>query len=406
MERRTCILMWMLILALLLNICSVSVNSGDIKTERDSSISSEYQAVYNKISELAQIKARINQYKHKHNITESEQEPVYESLKAEADLICRELALLGAEPGEEALEQLHFESPVNINGILIENFADFYDNFRAVFDVWGVPGIVNNSYGTYFTYDIMIQDVTGGEILSSYIAQNGKAGWDLYSLSSTAVNLIESDTNSAVLDRIAEYGISTSRYTNLYSAIKSAFSSISPKSAVTVNGNSKSYIIYCDAVSTIHFVYVCDSPTGVWKHSLTTNTAAVLETHDIYMVSAKNGRPYLINESNVVYDDIILPHNYQYRLTAAVETYIHVDSVYKNSISGYSVSLKPCTADYPVKELFNIEIICPKDQAELFVIDYDNGYKSAVIYSFSTFMLCILVFCIGTVKVNLKNKRI
>lgn len=357
-----------------LSYATVSITASDIiaETQYEVLYSREQLAIFEKIDDLADAKAAVLQYKTMHNLIDNNNDYVYSALVANANSIRNELIEMGAKPSTEELASLKFE-PVEVNGVLIDDFADFEETYGAVYDIWGVEHTVNATYGTYYTYDIMIQDVSGGEILSTSISQNQRPGWELHTSGSSISSLIEDEINSVAFDRLVECVAAGVGHTNLivgaYTTLKSIFnivSGVNPNDPITVTGNTSSHIIFCDIVPTIHFVFVRDSLTGAWQHSLTTNKAEVLETHNLYYVISQNGSPIVINDNSYSYDDLLLPEDYGLRLTNAISAYRYNHSLYVDKLSGYMVVAKANAADVDGEEAFTLSITCPENQLDLF----------------------------------------
>ncbi len=301
------------------------------------------------------------------------------AFKNNVNSIREELINMGAKPSTEELSALKFETPVEVNGVLIDDFADFEETYGDVYDLWGVSRTVEASYGTYYTYDVMIQDVNGGNRLGTSVSQGGRPGWDLYAAGSSAADLIETEINNAAFDRIVECAVAGLKYSNVisgaYSTLKSILSMIGGIDAddpVTVEGHTKSYTIFCDISPTIHFVFVRDSLTGPWQHSLTTNTAAVMETHDVYMVVSQNGYPHILDDETYSYEKTLIPDDYGLRLTNAISAYRYDKSLYIDSLCGYTIVVKAGTADNEGEEVFTLEITCAEGQFNLLGTEYSN----------------------------------
>lgn len=237
---------------------------------------------------------------------------------------------------------------------------------------------VNASYGTYYTYDIMIQDITGGKILSTSVSQNNRPGWELYTTGSSLGSMINAEINSAAFDRMVECavaGLKQSKWINgAYSALKSLLSivnGINPNAPITVTGNTSSYVIFCDIVPTVHFVFVRDSSNGAWQHSLTTNTAEVLEKHEWYYVISQNGSPIVVDSDDGAagpyrYEEHLSQDSFKFRLTNAISAYRYNRSLYTDIQSGYTIVVKEGTADLDGEEAFTLTITCPENQFDLF----------------------------------------
>lgn len=368
------VISFILSIVMIISCAAVSSTASDIITETQYEVlyTREQLAIFDKIDDLAVAKAAVLQYKTMHNLTDNNNDNVYSALVANANSIRDELIEMGAKPSTEELASLKFV-PVEVNGVLIDDFADFEETYGAVYDLWGVEHTVNATYGTYYTYDILIQDVSGGEILSTSISQNQRPGWELHTSGSSISSLIESEINSVAFDRLVECVAAGLGYTNIitgaYTTLKSIFNivnGVNPNDPITVTGNTSSHIIYCDIVPTIHFVFIRDSLTGSWQHSLTTNRANVLETHKLYYVISQNGSPTTINDNSYSYDDLLLPEDYGFRLTNAITAYRYNHSLYVDKLSGYTIVVKENMADLDGEEAFTLSITCPEDQFDLF----------------------------------------
>lgn len=396
------IIFCILSIVMILSYTTCGITASDIVTESQNEVlyTREQLAIFDKIDDLAVAKAAVLQYKTMHNLIDNNNDYVYSALVAEADSIRNELIEMGAKPSTEELASLKFE-PVEVNGVLIDDFADFEETYGGVYDLWGVEHTVNATYGTYYTYDIMIQDVKGGEILSTSISQNQRPGWELHTSSSSISSLIEDAINSVAIDRLVESiaaGVGHTNWTTgAYTTLKSIFnivSGINPNDPITVTGNTSSHIIFCDIVPTIHFVFVRDSLTGPWKHSLTTNKAEVLETHNLYYVISQNGSPVVINDNSYSYDDLLLPEDYGFRLTNAISAYRYNNSLYVDKLSGYTVIVKENAADLEGEEAFTLSITCPENQFDLFDADYNN-YQIKIAIIVSAIVVCSLIAVIA-----------
>lgn len=377
-------------IVMILSCTTVGITASDIISEAQTEVlyTCEQRAIFDKIDDLAVAKAAVLQYKTMHNLTDNNSDSVYSDLVAHANSIRNELTEMGAKPGTEELASLKIE-PVKVNGVLIDDFADFEETYGAVYDIWGVEHTVNATYGTYYTYDILIQDISGGENLSTSISQNNRPGWELHTTGSSISSLIESEVNSVAFDRLVECvaaGLgSTNVIAGAYTALKSIFHSVSgitPNDPITVTGNTSSHIIYCDIVPTIHFVFVRDSLPGAWQHSLTTNKANVLETHSLYYVISQNGSPVVINDNSYSYEKLLLPEAYGFRLTNAITAYRNNRALYVDKLSGYTIVVKRNSADTEGEEAFTLSITCPETQLTYFDTDYNNYlFQIAIVVS-------------------------
>lgn len=83
--------------------------------------------------------------------------------------------MLGAVPTQEMLAELIIDEAISINGVLIDDFAEFEVIYSEAYDLWGIYQEVNNSSGTYSTYELMIQDAYPGGMLSTQLTQSGAA---------------------------------------------------------------------------------------------------------------------------------------------------------------------------------------------------------------------------------------
>ncbi len=395
-----------LALVLLLSVSlGVSALDNITETPNEALYTREALAIFDKIDALAKAKAEVLHYKSMYNLTDDNGDPVLLALINTAESIRDELIEMGAKPSSETLAALKFE-PVEVNGVLIGDFEDFEYTYGEVYDLWGIEQTVNASYGTYYTYDILIQDVTGGEILATSISQNQRPGWDLHAAGSSVSPMIRDKINDAAFDRIVECVAAGSPYSSgvmgAYSAVKSLFSiinGIDPDDPITVSGNTSSHIIYCDIFPTVHFIFVRDSLTGPWQHSLTTNRAQVEETHTWYYATLQNGSPVILSswdsdDGAYYYDALLTPEDYRFRLTNAISAYRANHSLYVDKLSGYTIVVKEGTADLEGEEAFTLSITCPDDQFDLFCLAYNDTRSTRAIIVFAIAVILVIVVMI------------
>lgn len=118
--------------------CSVGIHATDIIVENPQEVlyTPSELAIFEKINKLGKAKAVVLQYKNEHNLSDDNGDRVYLALLDEANSIRNELIAMGAKPSSEELESLRF-TPVEINGDLIDDFADFEETYGGVYDLWG-----------------------------------------------------------------------------------------------------------------------------------------------------------------------------------------------------------------------------------------------------------------------------
>ena len=198
--------------------------------------------IYEKIDELAMAKTRANQYASMYSDFPGDK--VYSALLADIDRIRNELDQLGAIPSTEEINALFFQEPMQIQGVLIEDFTDFENTFGEVYDLFGISQTVNASYGTFYCYDVVIQDHENHGLLATHIRQGPSAGYDLYAEGSSVKNIIGEEIGKIFFDKAYDIIVSGSRYARILNAAKTALTTIigmvdstSPASAVTANGN-------------------------------------------------------------------------------------------------------------------------------------------------------------------------
>lgn len=351
----------------LVGVFSISTSADDLITDSDVAVyyDETNRKILDKIDELGQLKSKASAIKEYYELNEHPDVKLdlYEKILAEIGYVRNELVALGAEPSNEMLASIKFDSPIMVQGVLIDDFADFEYTFGDAYDLWGVSQTVNASYGTFYTYEIIIQDYPNQDILSTSITQNGAAGYDIYAQSSSVLGVV-----TGYLGNISFNKILGSIYENIpvfstiydglqiLQSLQSVASDITANDAVTVNGLSQSYRIHCIATSTVHFIYVRDTVTSPWQHSFTTNSVHLNETHIWAMNFAiGNGQTRCI-PGNKDYSTTVYPNRWAYRLTNAITAYRNNKSRYYDIIEEYTIDVEN---NGVTREAFSISVTCP-----------------------------------------------
>ena len=344
-----------------LTLCTCSVGAGDISTDDELIVySAEAERMYAKIDEVALAKAAVNQYRSKYNISSEDPvvDPVLAELIHEVDRINFELLEMGAiaEPMVDAALLSLEDASSDLVGYFQALYGDYYD-------IYGIPQQVNASYGTYYTYDIVIQDKYNGSILSTHIRQGDSDGFDVLAYSSPIYEIIRDELLEATMFKVAGYlsGIIPGVGVMLAGsqAVKDIIDFASQgdvDEAYTMSGNSRSYRIFCDSVPSVHFVYVRENENEAWSHTYTYNTVAIEENHEWYFVVSQNGQPLTFNDEETI-TDILRPNDYSYRLTRAVSAFRNNRELDRNVVNEYTVSADG--ADNVRIDAFTLDITCP-----------------------------------------------
>ena len=252
----------------------------------------------------------------------------------------------------------------------LEGFAALCGN---AYDMWGIYQQVNASYGTYYVYNVLVQDYDYGDILATHVTQNGAPGFEIFTAGNTSLqdviasNLLEAsfegvvNTRKETAEGIPVIGILPSIRKTLKSIVDTS-DQLADNAAVAVSGNTKSYRIFCDAAPCMNPVFVKDSPEGTWRHTFTTNYTAITETHDWYMVVMQNGTQTVLSDERT-YQYTKYPERYVYRYTDAITAYRAGISLHKDLETSYDVMARTPTA---VADVFSLEINCPTTRDQLY----------------------------------------
>jgi len=299
---------------------------------------------------------------------------VYRALLDEIERIRSELVDLGAKPSEEMLSQLKLSEPLEINGALIDDFADFEDRFGRYFDIWGVYHEVNATYGTYYTYDIMFcdYDVANEVFALSYTVE------DVFEINnnSALLDAFENEARSVVFDKIAGYlvdgALSLTPLNNasdfflslIHIADELASNDVVSFSDVDENNY---YRIGGRIDPIIHFVYVRDSLDVDWEHTLVTNRVNVDENHTWSLFYTLNGDDR--NEAGgEEYSHLLIPEDYGFRLTNAIATYrsnkqYNLAKIYVDRVDSYKLVATIQDEEIMIKDIY---IDCPESVSGIF----------------------------------------
>ena len=192
-------------------------------------------------------------------------------------------------PDAETLGLIMADTPFSKGGDVDPESA-----FGGAFDVWGVPYTVETSYGTFNTYQIIIQGRERVDRLAASVYQNKFFGYDLYAKNSGVVSEMSGLIGGILFEKESVLTVKSSPETEviskdaeLFEALKSLDDTMTADKSVSDKGLGQSYRIYCSAVPTVTFVCVQDDATKVWRHTLTINSVAIDETHQFYMSFAK-----------------------------------------------------------------------------------------------------------------------
>jgi len=363
--------------AVLLVACTASapLEAADISTGNEIVlIDPNAEAIYNKVEQLAHTKAAAQQYRtlsglsHEEALSFSE----YQDISVQEETLRTELIQMGAKPDAETLQTLFSSGSRRVNNDF--DLPAFLAMCGNAYDMWGVYQQVNASYGTYYTYEILIQDITGGSLLATHVEQNGAPGFEIFTTNGdTALQtaITEGFWNFA-FDRLKKYEekfdlpipglVYITRLRSALSFITNANELLLPNQAVTSSGHTKSYRIYCDAAPVLSFVFVKDSPNGEWVHTYTTNYYAIRETHDWYIVFNQNGSLEALNDERT-FNYTEYPDNYAYRLTNGITAYRNNDFYYHKQNRYSVVGVVP---DVMAREVFLPEVYVPLEKTALF----------------------------------------
>lgn len=362
-----------IVMTLIFNVFSINNAANDIAASENGSAyyyNERENEIFEKIELLAELKAEALAVKEFWNLDEYPDMQLidYEELLDEIESVRSELIALGAKPSEEVLSSIKFDNPISADGVLIEDFAGFERTFDGAFDLWGVEKTVNASYGTYYTYDIMLQDYAGNDILSTKIRQGNSHGYDIYASSSSVSSLMLGELGELLFEKTVEKVVENVpvigglyRGAQILQTLKSISNEVNDDYTVS-SGMSKSYRIYCTTSPTVHFVFVRNSTNSAWQHSLTTNTAYLKETHYCYMTFSVGGGRIESHSGEKDYSRTVLPDRYNYRLTDAITAYRNGNSLYSNVIDEYTIT---AVKNRVSRDIFSIDIACPITQADL-----------------------------------------
>lgn len=356
----------LLILTLLTSNFSVYAKADDIILSDDIVVyyDKEQQEILDKINYLGQLKAKAAAIKEYFNLSENTEIELnlYESVLSDIETVRSELIELGAKPSAETLETFKFSEPISIQGVLIDDFESFENTFDGAFDLWGVSQTVTASYGTYNTYDIIIQDYPNNTILTTSISQNGSAGYDLYASNPSLVDVMVGRLDDILFETIKKSFVNNIpvistlyRGARMLRSVQSVTDEITPNAPVSVNGLSQMYKILCTATSSVHYIYVRPSG-GTWQHTYSTNTVYLNEQHIWAMSFATgNGRTETYPGTED-YSTTLTPSEWSLRLTNAITAYRNNKSLYHDVINEYSFNVVNGNTS---EEAFCLDIICP-----------------------------------------------
>lgn len=232
-----------------------------------------------------------------------------------------------------------------------------------------MPYTVETSYGTFNTYQIIIQGRERVDRLAASVYQNKVFGYDLYAENSGVVSEMSGLIGDILFEKAAFLTVKSrpeteviSKEAELFEALKSLDDTMTADKSVSDKRLGQSYRIYCSAVPTVTFVCVQDDATKVWRHTLTINSVAIEETHQFYMSFAK-GRGGVSHVSGEKDFSRIIDHpESAHRLYDAVAAYRGGQSGYDNVIKSYVFRIQN---DGGAKKAFRLEIPAPLDFNEL-----------------------------------------
>lgn len=348
------------LLATLMTISMPIMSCANDTLQAEDIVDMKNRVIYDKIEEIGLAKARANQYASMYS--DSSDDRVYVAMVNEIETLRDELTMLGADPSDELMD-MFYSDMVSTTGV-IEDVENYYGTY---FDVWGISQTINASYGTYYCYDIVVQDYSGNYYLSTKLTQEGADGIEIFRANSSLGNAIANEIGSVAWDKAVGYLVcdvfNLAWIQGAYELVKSVVNvhdEIDIEEPVTMSGNSKSYDIFCDAVSTMHFIYVKNS-TGDWTHTYTTNVASIAETHDWYMVLSQNGNAIPCNDERE-YHYTLRAEDWAFRYTNAITAYRYDESIYTDFVDEFSVYA--CLED-GVEEVAVLSIACPEDPQDL-----------------------------------------
>lgn len=367
-----------LALTLAVTVGLMPISACDISLSDELSIEYQYtdeqERIFECIEELGRLKAKAASVKEYLMSIGTDESLVcrvdsYSDIADEIREIREELVELGAKPSEEMLSMLELSDPISVNGVLIDDFEDFEYTFGEAYELWGVPLTVNASYGTFNTYEVLIQDYEGSDKLSTSVYQNGSLGYDIYSQKSSVASNAVGAIGEILFEKL--YDTITNSLTEvdllfkgaqILNSILSVDSSINSNCMITDNGLGHTYRIYCSAEPTVHFVYVQDADTKKWHHTLTTNRVSIDETHYFYIsLSVGNGNlDHVSGEKD--YSTMLVNDRYAYRVTDAITAFRNGLPRFDIVITSYSVYVENSSGS---KEAFTLGISAPLDFNDL-----------------------------------------
>lgn len=373
MKKMIRVISLLVVLSVFLGVMSIGVGALNISTDEESVMyTKEQNEIFAKVEELGLLKAKLLADMDRAGVDDT-------SLKAYSDLFSdtlkeietlrTELIEMGAKPSKEVLSSIKMERPMKVNGVLIDDFSDFEYTFGDVFDLWGISQTVNASYGTYYTYEIMIQDYAGKKILASSVSQNGSKGFDLYNTGANLSDVVYGALSSIVIEKLAKtIGQSAPIINTIYSGtqiletVLSANSNIQPGQAVTTEGTSHEHRIFVDLAPTVRFIFVRDSSNAAWQHTFTTNTVSVLEKQRWYHVFPIGNAQFESSSGEKDFNTTLFPDKYAYRLTNAITAYRNNKALYYDNVTEYTVNVKKGGT---TKKAFSVDVTCPMDEFDL-----------------------------------------
>lgn len=329
------------------------------------------------IDEVAAIKADLR------DCDKSSEE--YQLLQEEYHAKKEELSNLGADPDEDILKQAVVEAFRESDTYALDPdmeayFADLVSTFQEAFDIWGISQVITASYGTYETYELVIQDTDGGNRLFRQIV--GSNGENLIKVfPSSSINYGQSATD-AVVDAVCSLlvegmvlavtgsalatsgvmlfaGVTVSYLTGIQDQINSGSISVS-------NNLENQYYVGCYANTTMRMVYVRESGTTQWYHCHTVNSAYIRTTH-IYRYVTKGNNIETMPAKE--YNGTVYAERFGFRHTDAITNYRSGAPMINENNVTYNVRNRvqgEITIDGVTYEIYDLEIATAMDLKELY----------------------------------------